>query len=182
MKKLSASYSLFICLMVLAIGVPPSWAGACGSIVLPTEIRNTLERDFSGWSVVMPELLSSPDDRQIWKENYSDECPGIIGGNFTDQHVEYVVNLIKGSGKTLEQQIILFEPSRHGFRKVVLDPPSHVDVVTVLRRFAPGVYRTPDGERSVKVAFETIGVSEIEAGTIVYYWDGKQFQHIATSE
>ena len=182
MKKQSSHNSLFLCLIVLFTCVPRSWAGACDSITLPTQIKGTLEREFAGWNVVTPELLTSSDDRQIWNENYSSECPGIIRGHFTGpQKVGYAINLIRGSGKTLEQQIVFFGPTREGFKKRVLDPPSHVDVVTVLRKFAPGVYKSPDSGRSVRVGFDTIGVSEIEAGTVVYYWDGKEFSHIEAS-
>jgi hypothetical protein len=181
MKKLRAHNLLFLCLIILFTCVPRSWAGACDSITLPTQIKGTLEREFAEWNVVTPELLTSSDDRQIWKENYNRECPGIISGHFTGQKIGYAINLVRGSGKTLEQQIVFFEATREGFKKLVLDPPSHVDVVTVLRKFAPGVYKSPDSGRSVKVAFDTIGVSEIEAGTVVYYWDGKEFRHIATS-
>jgi hypothetical protein len=134
-----------------------------------------------GWNAVTPDLLSSPDDRQIWNENYGSECPGVISGHFTGQEIGYAINLVRGSEKTLEQQIVFFEPNREGFRTLVLDPPSHVGVVTVLRKFAPGVYTSPDSGRSVKVGFDTIGISEIEGGTVVYYWDGKQFRHIKTS-
>jgi hypothetical protein len=148
---------------------------------VPTQIKDTLEREFSGWKVVTPELLSSPDDHQIWNENYSSECPGIISGHFTSQEIGYAINLVRGSGKTLEQQIVLFQPTRKGFKKLVLDPPSHVAVVAVLRKFAPGVYTSPDSGHSVDVGFDTIGISEIEAGTVVYYWDGKRFKHIETS-
>ena len=181
MKKLSAHNSWFMCLIVLFACSPRSSAGACDSITLPTQIKDTLERQFAGWNVVTPKLLTSPDDRKIWNENYSSECPGIIRGHFTGREIGYAINLIRGSGKILEQQIVFFEPTHEGFKKLVLDPPSHVDVVTVLRKFAPGVYKSPDSGRSVKVGFDTIGISEIEAGTVVYYWDGKQFQHIDTS-
>jgi len=51
----------------------------------------------------------------------------------------------------------------------------------VLRKFAPGIYKSPESGLSVRVGFDTIGISEIEAGTVVYYWDGKQFRHIQTS-
>lgn len=170
-----------MCLIVQFACVSLSWAGACDSITLPTQIKHTLEREFVGWKVVTSELLTSPDDRQIWNENYSSECPGIISGHFTGQKIGFAINLVRGSGKTLEQQIVFFEPTYEGFKKLVLDPPSRVDVVTVLRKFAPGVYKSPDSGRSVKVGFDTIGISEIEAGTVVYYWDGKEFKHIETS-
>ena len=181
MKKLSTQSSWFLCLIVLYACVPRSWAGACDSITLPKEIQSTLKNEFADWNPVTPDLLSSPDDRQIWNEHYSSECPGIIKGHFTGPKIGYAINLVRGSGKALEQQIVFFAPTRHGFRRVILDPPSHVAVVTVIRKFGPGEYKSPDSGRSVRVGFDTIGISEIEAGTVVYYWDGKKFRHIETS-
>ncbi|MGE5323976.1 MAG: hypothetical protein ACM3SW_13990, partial [Actinomycetota bacterium] len=140
-----------------------------------------LEKEFPGWKIVTPEVLTSPDDRQIWNQSYSNECPGIIRGHFTGKKIGYAINLVRGNGKTLEQQIVVFKPILKGFKKLVIDAPSHVDVVIVLRKFAPGVYKSPDSDRSIKVAFDTIGVSEIEAATVVYYWDGKKFRCIQTS-
>jgi hypothetical protein len=153
----------------------------CDSIELPKQIRAVLQKDFAGWKVVTSELLVSPDDRQLWAEQYSDECPGIISGHFRGRQIEYVVNLIRGAYSTLEQQIVFFELLRDQFRKVILSPPSHVGVVTVLRKFEPGLYRSAETDRAVKISFDTIGISEIEGGTVVLYWDGKRFLHIVTS-
>ena len=174
--------NLFLYMFILIVFVLRSWAGTCNSIRLPQKIKSTLDKEYLAWNIVTPELLSSPDDLQMWNENYSGECPGIVSGHFTGQNVSYAINLIRGSGKTLEQQIVFFKPTPEGFKYLVLDPPSHVDVVTVLRKFAPGVYKSPESGRSVSVKFDTIGISEIEAKTIVYYWDGKKFRHIQTSE
>lgn len=181
MKRLGTRCSWFPYLIVLVTFASRSWADACQSITLPTEIKSTLEKEFVGWEVVTPELLTSPDERQLWNEDYSSECPGIISGHFRGQHVEYAVNLVRGSGNTLEQQIVIFEAAREGFTKAVLIPPSHITVVSVLRKFAPGVYRSAETGRSVKVAFDTIGVSRIWAGAAVYYWDGKRFRSVVTS-
>src|SRR5262249_24313599 len=159
MNKLSKQSSWFLCLIVLC--VPRSWAGACDSITLPQAIKSTLAQEFAGWNTVTPDVLTSPDDRRIWHENYNSECPGIIKGHFNGQRTGYVINLVRGSGKTLEQQIVFFAPTNQGFRRTVLDPPSHVATVSVIRKFSPGMYKSPDSGRSVKVEFDTIGISEI---------------------
>ena len=100
--------------------------GACDSVLLPAGIKTALERDFTGWQMVTPDQLSSADDRQIWQEAHSNECPGIIAGHFRGRQVEYVLNLVRRNDKSLEQQIVFFEASRQGFKSVVLDPPSPV--------------------------------------------------------
>ncbi len=181
MERLHILCSRFLFLIVLVAYVPRASAEPCDSITLPTELKNILGKEFAGWNVVTPELLSSPDDRQIWNEGYSSECPGIIRGHFRGKQTEYVVSLVRGADNTLEQQIVFFEASREGLKKLIIDPPSHVAVVTVLRKFAPGVYRSAETDRSVKVRFDTIGISEIEAGAVVLYWDGKRFRRIVTS-
>lgn len=170
-----------VCSLVFVASVSRAWAGACDSVVLPAEIKTVLERDFSGWQVVTPEQLSSADDRQIWQEAHGNECPGIIAGHFRGRQVEYALNLVRGTDKRLEQQIVFFGVSRQGFKTLVLDPPSHVAVVTVLRIFPPGVYESAETGKSMKIKFDTIGISEIEGGAMALYWDGKRLRRIVTS-
>jgi hypothetical protein len=174
---------LVMCLIILSTSARGSWAAACDSTVLPAQIKTALQTEFEsvGWKIVTPELLTSPDDRKIWDQNYSRECPGVISGHFTGEKVGYAINLVKGAKKGLEQQIVFFAPTREGFRKLILSPSMQVATVSVLRKFAPGTYRSPDSGHSVKVGFDTIGLSVIEGETIVYYWDGKGFQRIETS-
>jgi len=46
--------------------------------------------------------------------------------------------------------------------------------------FPPGTYESETG-RSFRISFDTIGVSEIEGGSVVLYWDGKRFRRIVAS-
>jgi hypothetical protein len=175
-------FSTLIALGVGLGGVPAAKADACDAIRLPAEIRAHLDHEFSNWRVVTSNLLGA-DDRQIWIENFNAECPGLAVGRFRGKKLDFAVNLIRRSGSSLEQQIVLFETTAKGFRTVILAPPSRVDIVSVIRKFAPGRYTSPDSEESVDVrCCDTIGVSEIEANTVVYYWNGKRFQQIVTSE
>jgi len=163
-------------------GTPAAKADACDAIRLPAEVRTHLDHKFSGWRVVTRSLLGA-EDRQIWIENYNDECPGLAVGRFRGKGLDYAVNLIRRAGPSMEQQIVLFETTARGVRNVILAPPSRVDVVSVIRKFAPGRYTSRESGHSVEVrCCDTIGVSEMEANTVVYYWDGKQFQQIVTSE
>ena len=181
MKRLSSQHRGFVCLVALIACSSRSWAGPCESIALPDEIKRSLEKEFVGWKVVVPELLSSPDDRQIWNADYGSECPGIISGHFRGHRVEYAVSLVRGSGETLEQQFVFFGIGRTGFKKMVLIPALRGGVVNVLRKWPPGVYRDQETGRTVRIAFDTIGVSQIEAGAIAFYWDGRRFRTIVTS-
>jgi len=108
--------------VLFVTSVSRAWGAPCDSSVLPPEIKSRLEKDFAGWKVVTPALLTSADDRQIWQETGSSECPGIIAGHFRGRQLEYALSLVRGSGYTLEQQVIFFGASRQGFTKIVLDP------------------------------------------------------------
>jgi len=181
MKRLSSHRSCLIYLIALVTCASRSWAKPCDAITLPSEIKSILEKEFVGWRIVTPELLSSPEQRQLWKEEFSSECPGIISGHFRGQQVEYAINLIRGSDNTLEQQVVFFGVSTEGFAKTVLVPPSRATIVNVLRKGAPGMYRDPDTGRSVKVRFDTIALARTWAGAVAFYWDGKRFQRIDVS-
>jgi hypothetical protein len=157
-------------------------AEACDSTKLPPSITTTINSQFNGWKIVTPELLSSPDDTTIWRTHYSDECPGAIIGYFVGKQKEYVVSLVKGSGGALMQQIVFLQPTPMQPKVIVLRPPSHVDVVTVLRKFMPGDYRSTITGGSIRVDSDAIGVSEIEGSTVVYYWSRDEFKQIVTSE
>ena len=177
MKSSSGLVTIFL---LFACGV--SFGNACRSLVIPRAVNSALRKHFGGWNIVTPNLLSSREDREEWNQNYGNECPGVIKGRFTGTGEGYALSLVRGSGKTLEQQIVAFLPSTAGLKTVVVDPPSHVDVVTVLRKFGPGLYTSREDELSLSIKFDTIGVSEIDAGTVVYYWTGKKFDSLVTSE
>ncbi|HET7788106.1 MAG TPA: hypothetical protein VFL36_19195 [Myxococcales bacterium] len=144
-------------------------------------MRRSLEHEYAGWRVVTEDSLSSEDDREIWARNFSGECPGIAVGRFKGKGLDYAINLIRNTGASLEQQLILFEHTEQGFNTSILFAPSAVGVVSVIRKFGPGIYRSPDSGRPVRIQFDTIGVSEIEGGAVVYYWTGKRFEQIVTS-
>src|SRR3954463_313807 len=179
MKRLI--YHLILYVMMSSAFAPRSWGETCDEIRTPIEINRILKAKFAGWEIVTPQLLSSPDDRQIWNDQYGAECPGVIAGRFTGRGTEYVINLVRGRDKTLEQQLVLFQISGSTVKTVILEPVAHVGVVWVMRKLPPGVYRSAETDRSVKTKFDVIGFSQIEAGAVVYYWDGKRFRGIVTS-
>lgn len=180
MKTLSARWAWSIYLILTVLSPSRARAVACETIALPTVVKRLLDAKFAGWKIVTPEVLRL-DDQKIWKECCSSECPGVIRGHFTGRQIEYTVSLVRGSSETLEQQIVFFKARQGGYTTLVIDAPSHVDVIGVLRKVPPGEYRDPDTGRSVRVSVDGIGLSEIEGGAVLYYWDGKQFQSIVTS-
>ena len=179
MTKRIQDFSLVVAVLLLssltAAAIP------CDVKNLPEQIQSSLTGDYAGWKVVIPSTLEA-SDRATWHENYSKECPGIIKGKFSGDSEGYVLNLVKKApGKTL-QQIVYFEPNESGFSPVVIFPSTAIKIVTVIRKFAPGKYKPSDGGKSLFIKTDTIGISQIDAWTEVYYWDGARFHKMVTSD
>jgi hypothetical protein len=166
---------------LLLVGCVPAWASPCSLTAVPDTIQASLKNDFSGWKMVVPNLLASWD-RDTWLEDYTKECPGMIKGKFTDASDDYVFNLLKFTGKETLEQIVYFHNDGPSYTPLIILKPSKVDVISVLRLFKPGRYKDVNTGKSIMIATDTIGLSDIGAGTIVYYWDGKRFRSIITSE
>jgi hypothetical protein len=160
----------------------PMDVDTCHSIKLPAPISDTIANQFSGWQVVTSADLVDPGDRAFWKENLPKECPGIIAGRFRTRQLDYAISLIKRNVDSSEQQILVFEAEKVGFKILVLEHPTRVGVILVLRKFGPGIYTSPDTRRSLRIRRDTIGVSQIEASTVVFYWSSGRFKRIETSE
>jgi hypothetical protein len=126
-------------------------------------------------------LLES-SDQQIWTEHYAKECPGLIKGRFTDAGEGYVLNLIKKANGQTFQQVVYFQQDENGYVPYVLVKAYKASVVSVLRLFAPGKYKDVINGNSLDISTDTIGLSEIGSGTVVYYWDGVKFRSIVTSQ
>ena len=173
--------NVFRIAFLLLFGCATTWAKPCDLMMLPEQLQASLATDYAGWRPVTPNMLES-SDRQTWIENYSKECPGIIKGRFTDTGEGYVLNLLKVEGGKTHQQVVYFQEHEKGDIGRVLLKPQATSIVLVIRLFAPGKYKDLTSGKSLAIATDTIGLSQIDAGTVVYYWDGAAFRRIVTSE
>ena len=165
----------------LTIGVAGCWAGPCDTDQLPSAIKDLLAAKFAGWRVVEPDSLTGTDGR-TWIDSYPGECPGLAQGHFTGEEIGYALNLMRRKGNTIVQQIVYFKPKGAGYDALVVIPPAKVVIVWIMNKFAPGKYRDAERTRTITTRFDTIGVSQVEAWTLVFYWNGTGFRSIATSE
>jgi hypothetical protein len=156
-------------------------ASPCDPKNIPRQIQASLYADYAGWRIVTPSALEA-SDRETWLEDYSKECPGIIKGKFTDVDEGYVFNLIQKRGGKTFQQVVYFQHHDDGYITQVLLKPQAISIVLVIRLFAPGRYKDVTNGKSLMIATDTIGLSQIGSGTVVYYWDGTIFRRIVTSE
>lgn len=173
--------NVFRMAFLLLFGCTTTWAKPCDLKMLPESIQSSLAADYAGWRPVTPNMLES-SDRQTWIESYSKECPGIIKGRFTDAGEGYVINLLKVGGGKTRQQVVYFQEHEKEYTSRLLLKPQATSIVLVIRLFAPGKYKDLISGKSLAIATDTIGLSQIGAGTVVYYWDGATFRRIVTSE
>jgi hypothetical protein len=179
MTKRVRSFSLIAAALILS--PLAAKASPCDLKNLPEQIQSSLAGDYAGWKVVIPSLLEE-SDRRTWLDNYSKECPGLIRGKFTGDNEGYVLNLIeKAPGKAL-QQVIYFEPKENGYSPMVIFPSAAIKTITIIRKFAPGRYKPANGGKSLLIKTDTIGISQIDAWTEVYYWNGSGFRKMVTSD
>jgi hypothetical protein len=171
-----------VCFMAVAlvVGCGGTRADSCSDIKLPQQVQQRLSTAYAGWQIVTPALLDEYD-RRLWSARFGNACPGLIKGKFTDEEEGYVVNLVRKAGAVILQQLIYFRPTNGGFDIMTIDPSCVVASVSVIRKGPPGKYRSADTEKSVTVTRETIRSIAMEAGELVYYWDGTRFRSIATS-
>ena len=152
---------------------------------LPLKIRTKLATNYAEWKIVSPEMLDN-DDRDTWIERYSKECPGMIDGDFSNEGKSYILNLLNESNGKKQQQVLYFRPIDDGFKVVVVVPPFEVKAVRIIRRYGPGKYRPFEGNRPPKepvvIKTDTVGLSDMSAGTVVYFWKNGRFDSVITDE
>lgn len=135
------------------------------------------ERHFPGWKVVSLADLSD-DDRKLWQDVHHDACPGIAMGNFGgDGVVRAAVTLIRRK-KSGRYQMLLVGTAT-GWE--MLAKPEVVDRISVVRAIAGG------GSFSGSDALATpaphaIGFEALEAGMLLYAWDGGKYVQVQASE
>jgi len=154
---------------------------SCGIDRVPAQLQSAVAKEYAGWRVLMLSDLSS-FDRSEWQDHYHKECPGLIKGKFIDSSDSYVLNLIRKQAGRTYQEIVLFRQGELRFEGKVLSPQTAVDRLTVIRRFPAGEYKSVRSGKPIRITVDTIGIAEIGAWTVVYYWDGTLFRSLVTSE
>jgi len=152
----------------------------CDIPSLPSKVRSVLASSYQTWTPVTLDQLSS-SDQEIWKERSIENCPGIVSGRFTGGTQEFVVSLIRRDGDKLYQQVVLFQASNPS-RPFILLAPTEVATISVISKVPPGEYKPAEGEKRITVRFDSVALTALEKGTIQYYWNGRRFLSIITSE
>jgi hypothetical protein len=169
---------LVVTLFALTCGMSAA-AKECGSSALPPAAQTLLARRLPNWRVVTTSDLSS-DDQKLWSENYANQCPGVVEGNFAIAH-SFAVSLIRQENGTLLQTLVLLEP-QDGYALRTLGEASRTAVPSVVLRFPPGTYKDAERTHSVQTKFDGVAYLKLEAAGTLYYKTRQGFKSLEISE
>ncbi|MFC4763518.1 hypothetical protein [Dyella koreensis] len=182
---LSANEKTSMCRLVvvwglgIAAALSPFISGyaAC----LPDDLVGVLSQQHPGWKVVGLGDLRV-DDQAILRRFRLDECPGVAKGRFNGRDDAYAVTLFDRRGGLKQVLLVLTPSTASGVTHVdLISPPERVDVLSVVSRAPPGNFSGVDGSQ-VRIRNDSIKFETLEAGSLVYYFDGRSYRSMQISE
>lgn len=167
----------FLCfLMLVGLCGAPAYAGC-----LPPQLGAALHERYPDMKIVeLQDLLA--DDQQIMKDAHLAECPGVAHGNFDGRGLSYAVTLFSKSPE-LRQMLVVIGPEnpKKALELRVLDDPTLVVRLAIIRRLPPGALESVDGQK-VTAKYDAVAYETLEAAVAVFYFAGGKFLNVVTSE
>lgn len=168
-----------VCGLGIAATLGPFVSGyaAC----LPDALVGALSQQYPGWKVAGLGDLRV-DDQAILRRTHLDECPGVAKGRFNGRDDAYAVTLFDRRGGLRQVLLVLTPSAASGVMHVdLILPPERVDVLSVVSRAPPGNFSGVEGSQ-VRIRNDSIQFETLEAGSLVYYFDGRSYRSIQISE
>jgi len=147
---------------------------------LPPQLNTALHERYQDMKPVeLQDLL--PYDQQIMKDAHLAKCPGVAYGNFDGTGPSYAVTLFATSPE-LRQMLVIVRPekSRTEPQIRVLDEPTHVARLAIIRRLPPGLLESVDGKK-VMAKYDAVAYETLEAAVAVFYFSDGRFVDVVTS-
>lgn len=139
-----------------------------------------IEGQYPDWAIVESSNLR-PSDRELLSKSSSTFCPGVIAGHFeAADRTTYAVTLFK-RGKHLQQQLVVANVAGKGFTFNQLSLPQDVAYLSIVYKAPPGRYGNTEGEK-LDVLHEAILYRAVEAGDLLFYFDGRTYRKEQISE
>jgi hypothetical protein len=141
-----------------------------------------LDHNLPEWKVVEVGDLSA-EDQVLWAHLHPNGCPGIVSGYFDgSKRLSYAIVLIKRSGNTLRETLVVAREDGASAKLWVLSKARETVSPSVVVEDAPGKYRSSDGSREIRSRLPVFQYAKLEAGAILYYWKSGHFRSILYSE
>lgn len=175
---LASLLAIFSCVSVCRASSEP-----CDSVKIPQAISTLLERSFQHWRIEKSSDLD-PSYQELWTKKYAADCPGFVAGHFQKpDSIAYAVLLVPAEQTKKGYRLIVFiETTKDVWRPIILEKDDqYTPTSAVIRLAPPGNYEEADSNKKVHTSTDGIVSERIEAGVLVYYWNGTRFRSISTS-
>ena len=156
---------------------------ACTKIKFPPALSVLLEKSFAHWRVEKVSDLD-PSYQELWTKKYPEECPGVIAGHLKKpDSIAYAVLLVPADQTKKGYRLVVFsEVAKDSWRAIILEKDDqYTPTSAVIRLAPPGNYEEADSDKKIHTRTDGIVSERIEAGSLMYYWNGARFLNISTS-
>lgn len=187
MKSQAPGWIKFI---LLITGIAMAWPSAAHKTIkyrscapFPPSVNLLIKENFVGWRVVKLSDLSL-DDQVQWKRANDSACPGYVNADFNGNGEEvYAVTLIKvrPNDRQIYQTLVVISILKKP-ALITLSPPQAVARVSVVKKLPKGRYSDAESGDSVDIQHPGIAYEAIEAGSLLFYWDGTRFSSLVISD
>jgi hypothetical protein len=183
LQRLKSQIHLGLCGLILLGGtVLHAQASVSCQDQLPPQAQKAVAAKLKHWKVVTTADLPA-DDREIWEDDYAENCPGITAGQFAPkQSPAFAVTLIRSIHGSLYQTLVLVAGQEQRYQVTTLSRSQKVAHPSIVRRLPSGSYSSAQGQMQIDAPFDVIGYETIQAGTIIYYWSNNKYKDIVISE
>lgn len=148
----------------------------------PNAVVHAALVEHPGWTILGIDELSV-DDRDLWTQHRSPDCPGLAllrmaeGGDF------YAVTLISNAGGGWRQKVLLVpSTSMDGSGVRVLVEPRDVIRPAVVWRLPPGSYEDRETGALVLLPYDGVAFEQIEATSTIFYLQDGEVRSFLASE
>jgi hypothetical protein len=149
---------------------------------LPSSIRQMVETSYQDWHVASLEMLNQ-QDRQRFKPFISNECYGVISGNFTSDGTSYALYLLKTKDKGYMNQLVVFQEAQGKVNQYVLIPSSFAASAVILRKIRRRTPITDTGTgKGFRPPHDVIDLLDPDKGEISFFWKAGKFISATPSE
>jgi hypothetical protein len=155
----------------------------CDGITPPESLSARLKESFPHWRIERTSDLET-SYQDLWAKKFPTACPGFVAGHLLKPDtIAYALLLVPSDQTKKGYRLVVFSESTTGtWHPAVLEKDDqYTPTSAVIRVVPPGEYREADGVKKIHTRTDGIVSERIEAGILVYYWNGARFRSVATS-
>jgi hypothetical protein len=155
----------------------------CDGIKPPEGLSTRLKESFPHWRIEKTSDLEA-SYQELWTKKFPTACPGFVAGHLLKPDaVAYAFLLVPSDQTKKGYRLVVFsEPTTGSWHPIVLEKDDqYTPTSAVISLVPPGEYQEADGTKKIHIRTDGIASERIEAGVLVYYWNGTRFRSISTS-